>query len=149
MYDSILTSIKKLLGIAEDYHHFDTDLIMHINTVFMILHQMGVGPEEPFSIEDDTATWDDFLDGKNDLAAVKNYIALKVRLVFDPPTASAHMQAITEAIKEYEWRLYSAESSKNFDPDKIADLYGDLSDLRPSSNSARRREVVWSTEVMS
>lgn len=149
MYDSILTSIKKLLGIAEDYHHFDSDLLMHINTVFMILYQMGVGPKTPFSIEDDTATWNDFLEDKTDLAAVKNYIALKVRLAFDPPAASAHMQAITEAIKEYEWRLYSAESSENFDPDKIQELYGDMTDLRKTDDSRRRRTVEWNIEVTS
>ena len=127
MIESILISIKKLLGIDADYEHFDTDLIMHINTVFMILHQMGVGTAEPFSIEDEGATWDQFLEDKKDLQAVKTYIALKVKLVFDPPTSSAHLQAINDTIKELEWRLYSASSSDNFDPKKVEELYASMS----------------------
>jgi len=142
MYESILISIKKLLGIAEDYDHFDPDLIMHINTVFMILHQMGVGPKEaPFMIEDANATWDSFIGDAKDLQPVKTYIALKVRLVFDPPAASAHMQAITDTIKELEWRLYSAESSDNFDPDKIEEVYSDFSN--GTNNRIHRRTIIW------
>lgn len=115
MSESILTSIKKLLGIAEDYNFFDADIIMDINTVLMILHQMGVGPSTPMTIEDASKTWSDFLEDKNDIEAVKTYIALKVRLMFDPPQNSAHINAINENIKELEWRLYSAPSSKNFE----------------------------------
>lgn len=114
MSESILTSIKKLLGIAEEYEFFDADLLMDINSVLMILHQMGVGPKEPMMIEDASATWSDFFDGKTDINAVKTYIALKVRLMFDPPQNSGHVNAINEMIKELEWRLYSAESSENF-----------------------------------
>ena len=144
MYDSILTSIKKLLGIAEDYPHFDSDLIMHINTVFMILHQMGVGTAEPFSIEDDTATWQDFLEDKKDLAAVKNYIALKVRLTFDPPTSSSHLQAINDAISEYEWRLYSAESSGNFIPEE-----GEADGSSSTTSSTRSiRRIIFADEFI-
>ena len=148
MLESILISIKKLLGIDEDYHHFDSDLVMHINTVFMILHQMGVGTAEPFSIEDEDATWDDFLQDAKDLQAVKTYIALKVRLVFDPPTASAHLQAINDSIKELEWRLYSAESSNNFDPDKVEELYGGGSSIADAYHSSRhvRRAIIWKEE---
>lgn len=104
--DSILTSIKKLLGIEEDYEHFDQDIIMHINSVFMVLHQLGVGVNSYF-IEDKTATWNDFL-GENGIAnyqAVKSYIYLKVRLVFDPPTNSYTVEAINNQIKELEWRF--------------------------------------------
>ena len=145
MYESILISIKKLLGIAEDYDHFDPDLIMHINTVFMILHQMGVGPKEaPFMIEDKNAIWDDFIKDAKDLQPVKTYIVLKVRLVFDPPAASAHMQAITDTIKELEWRLYSAESSDNFDPDKIEEVYSDF----PNATTRRtRRTIIWKEDT--
>lgn len=141
MYESILISIKKLLGIAEDYDHFDPDLIMHINTVFMILHQMGVGPKEaPFMIEDEGAIWDDFIKDTKDLQPVKTYIALKVKLVFDPPTSSSHLQAINDTIKELEWRLYSAESSDNFDPDKIEEVYSDF----PNATTRRsRRTIIW------
>lgn len=103
--ESILTSIKKLLGIAEEYDHFDPDIIMHINSVFMILTQLGVGPEGGFYIEDDTATWSDFLEDPTRLQMVKSYIGLKVRLLFDPPSSSTHMNAINQAINEFEWRL--------------------------------------------
>lgn len=146
MYESILISIKKKLGIAEDYPFFDVDIIMDINTVFMILYQMGVGPKEaPFEIEDADATWADFLQDAKDLIAVKSYIALKVKLMFDPPVSSAHMQAIQENIKELEWRLYSAESSDNFDPSKIEDIYNDMSSLTPSSRS--RRTIIWTEDM--
>ena len=104
--ESILTSIKKLLGIAEEYTHFDPDIIMHINTVFMVLNQLGVGPEKCFVIEDDTSTWEDFLGRKNqNIEAVKTYMYLKVRIVFDPPASSTVMKAINDAISEYEVRL--------------------------------------------
>lgn len=106
MDESILTSIKKLLGIAEDYTNFDTDVIIHINTAFMNLNQLGVGPEEGFKIEDNLSNWSDFIedDGKQ-LEAVKTYIYLKVKLVFDPPLSGTVMEAMKETIKEHEWRL--------------------------------------------
>lgn len=103
--DSILTSIKKLLGITEEYTHFDVDLIMHINSVFMILNQLGVGPSEGFVIEDDTATWDDFIEEPTQLQAVKSYMYMKVKLLFDPPLSSAVMEAMNRTISEFEWRL--------------------------------------------
>lgn len=104
--DSILTSIKKLLGIAEECEDFDTDLIIHINSVFMILTQMGIGPKEGFSIEDDSATWDDFLLDSKNLDAVKTYVHLKVKLVFDPSASSVVTEAMNKMISELEWRLY-------------------------------------------
>ena len=79
--DSILTSVKKLLGLTEEYTAFDADLIMHINSVLMILRQMGVGPQEGFGISDATATWSEFCQGKEDIEAVKSYTALKVRML--------------------------------------------------------------------
>ena len=103
--ESILTSIKKLLGIVEEYDHFDADIIMHINSVFMVLTQLGVGPPEGFMIEDETATWNDFLQGATNLDAVKSYIHLKVKLLFDPPSNSAVIEAMNNMIKEFEWRL--------------------------------------------
>ena len=115
MSESILISIKKLLGIAPEYTHFDADILMHINTALMILHQMGVGPKEPMMIIDASAFWSDFFEDKADIAAVKTWIALKVRLLFDPPQNASHINAINENLKELEWRLYSASSSKNFD----------------------------------
>jgi hypothetical protein len=140
MSDSILTSVKKLLGITEDYTYFDADLIIDINSVFMILHQMGVGSKEIFSIADKTATWSDFLGDAGDIAAVKTYVALKVRLMFDPPTSAQHSNAINENIKELEWRLYSADSSENFIVEEgTAD--GDLSDSSYGTRSIKYR--IW------
>jgi hypothetical protein len=103
--DSILTSVKKMLGITEDYEHFDADLIMHINSVFMILTQLGVGPSEGFSIEDKSDTWDDFISTGSNLEAVKSYVYLKVKLLFDPPLSSAVMESMNRMISELEWRL--------------------------------------------
>lgn len=103
--ESILTSIKKLLGIAEEYEHFDQDIIMHINSVFMTLTQIGVGPSEGFVIEDETSVWTDFLADNTKLEAVKSYIYLKVRLLFDPPTSPSVIESYNRMITEYEWRL--------------------------------------------
>lgn len=103
--ESILTSIKKLLGISKEYEHFDDDIIMHINSVFLILTQLGVGPKEGFVIEDDTALWSDFLEDPTQLQAVKSYVYLKVQLLFDPPLSSAVLEAKNRLIAELEWRL--------------------------------------------
>ena len=111
MDSSILTTIKKLLGIEEAYTHFDSDIIVHINTVLMILRQMGVGPVEGFSIEDSTAIWSDFIAEIQNFESVKTYVYLKVKLIFDPPMSSAVMQAYKETIAELEGRLnMSAET---------------------------------------
>lgn len=103
--DSILTSVKKQLGIAEDYEHFDPDIIMHINSVFSILNQLGVGPPEGFSISDETSVWTDFIGDSLKLELVKTYVYLKIRLIFDPPTSSAVMDAFKQNIAELEWRI--------------------------------------------
>lgn len=113
--ESILTSIKKLLGIAEDYTHFDTDLIMHINSVFMILTQMGVGPPEGFVIEDDSEIWEDFISDALKLQAVKSYMFLKVKLLFDPPLSSAVIESMNRMISELEWRLNVEAESTQFE----------------------------------
>lgn len=106
--DSILTSIKKLLGIEESYTQFDTDIIIHINSVFSILTQLGVGPEEGFFIEDDSAEWTDFLPDSPKLNFVKSYVQLKVRLLFDPPDKGSLMDSMTRTISELEWRIQVA-----------------------------------------
>lgn len=110
--ESILTSIKKLLGIAEDYEHFDQDIIMHTNSVFTILTQLGVGPSEGFFIEDKNSKWSDFLPDASAmrLKMVTSYVYLRVRLLFDPPTGTV-LEAIKEQIKEFEWRLNVAAES--------------------------------------
>ena len=109
--ESILTSIKKLLGITEEYDQFDPDIIMHINSVFMILTQLGVGPAEGFSIEDDAAVWTDFIQDVKKLESVKTYIYLKVKLLFDPPLSSAVIDSTNRLINELEWRLNVAAES--------------------------------------
>ena len=109
--ESILTSIKKLLGITEEYDQFDPDIIMHINSVFMILTQLGVGPAEGFSIEDDTAVWTDFIQDIKKLESVKTYIYLKVKLAFDPPRGSAVIESMNRLMNELEWRLKVAAES--------------------------------------
>lgn len=112
--ESILNSIKKLLGIEEDYEHFDQDIIMHINSVFMILTQLGVGPPEGFGINDDTTNWDEFLLPGQNLEAVKSYVYLRVRLLFDPPSSSSVVESMNRMISEYEWRLnVEVESAKS------------------------------------
>lgn len=110
---SILISIKKLLGVDEDYTQFDPDIIIHINTVFMTLKQLGVGPTQGFKIADNTAEWEDFITDRIDLEGLKTYIYLKVRLVFDPPQSSYLIENIKEQIKELEWRLnFQVESTE-------------------------------------
>ena len=103
--DSILTSVKKMLGPEEDYEHFDPDIIMHINSVFMILNQLGVGPKAMFHIEDKEAIWSDFMPEGEMLELVKSYMYLRVRMLFDPPQSSALMEVMNNQIKEFEWRL--------------------------------------------
>lgn len=105
MATSILTSIKKLLGPTEDDTSFDVDIIMHINSAFFRLNQLGVGPATGFFITDNTKTWEDFLESRTDLEAVKTYVYQKVRLVFDPPQSSFLVEAIKDAIKEFEWTI--------------------------------------------
>lgn len=112
MNESILTSIKKNIGIEENYTHFDLDLITHINSVFSILTQMGVGPESGFQISGSSETWGQFMDSENEcLIMVKSYVYLKVRLIFDPPISSSVMEAINRQISEMEWRLFVASDN--------------------------------------
>ena len=113
MDSSILTSIKKLLGIAEEDTSFDQDIIMHINTVFAILSQLGVGPANGFSIEDEGAIWSDYLGNVTNLELVKSYIYMKVRSMFDPPTSSILADAMNKNISELEWRINTTVDPKN------------------------------------
>lgn len=110
--ESILDSIKKLLGPSVVQTHFDTDIIMHINTVLMILDQVVEGLEQGFSISDSTALWSDYLPN-NRIEGVKTYVYLKVKLIFDPPTSSALIDVINQTLKELEWRLSIAEVNNN------------------------------------
>lgn len=105
MNESILTSTKKVLGITEECTSFDTDLILHINSVLGILTQMGVGPEDGFSIQSKDETWSDFIDNTG-LEMVKSYVCLKTRLLFDPPSSSAVLESTNKMIAELEWRIH-------------------------------------------
>lgn len=111
--DSILTSVKKMLGIAEEYEHFDADLIMHINSVFSILTQLGVGPIKGFMIEDKNTVWKDFISDEAKLMLVKSYMSLKVRLLFDPPFSSAMLECYKKQIDEFEFRLNVAAENED------------------------------------
>lgn len=110
--DSILTSVKSSLGIAEDYTYFDQQVIMHTNSVFMILQQLGLGDKEnPFTITGKTESWDDFLTALDigskalSLTLIQSYMYLRVRLLFDPPTNSFLVENMKQQIQEFEWRL--------------------------------------------
>lgn len=120
MSDSILTSTKKILGLAEDYTVFDLDVMTFINSAFGTLNQLGIGPEEGFMIEDKTTTWDAFLGDNLHLNAVRQYVYLKVRLLFDPPDTSYLLAAFEKQILEHEWRLNVVRERDAWtDPDPI------------------------------
>lgn len=136
MTNSIFLTIKKMLGIAEEYHAFDLDIIVNINSVFLSLNQLGVGPIDPFQINGEEETWDDF-QGENLIPGVQTYVYLKTRLVFDPPTNSFLVDNIQKQIAELEWRMNvqsetptSSTDSGGSDPDppsrepEIVDSFG-------------------------
>jgi len=106
MDDSILTSIKAMLGIDEADESFDTDIIININSILMDLNLLGIGPSAGFEISDKTTTWNDFI-GVVDvsLSAVKTYIYMKIKLVFDPPSTAAKISAMERQISEYGWKI--------------------------------------------
>lgn len=115
---SILGSVKKVLGIDSADTDFDVDIVMHINSAFATLQQLGVGPVEGFMIEDATPTWDLFLGTDPRLNNVKTYTYLRVRFVFDPPQTSFHLEAMKEQIREYEWRINAYREETGWvDPD--------------------------------
>ena len=103
--DSILTTIKKLLGITEECEDFDADIIVHINTAIARLRTLGVGPIEGYQITDETSTWTDYLKGDIKLNDVKQYIYIKVKMVFDPPTSASVITALKETLSELEFAV--------------------------------------------
>lgn len=105
MTDSILVSIKKMLGLDDEYTPFDTDVLVHINAAFMTLCQMGIGPKEGFSVTDYDQTWSDFLTNKVMLGGVKTWVYLQVKMLFDPPTNSFVMDAYKTQAEQILWRL--------------------------------------------
>lgn len=113
----ILTSIKKLLGIEESYTHFDPDITLHINSVFFILNDLGVGPKDGFIVDEDSE-WTDFLTEGIRLELVKSYVYLKVKLIFDPPLSSAMIDAMKRQVDEFEWRILVAVDPKLVIPEE-------------------------------
>lgn len=113
MSDSILTSTKKALDVPEDYTVFDGNIIMHINSVFSTLNQLGIGPVEGFEIEDDSPTWTQYLLGNARLNCVKSYMYLRVRYLFDPPATSFVLAAMKEQMNELEWRISSERETRS------------------------------------
>lgn len=105
MDESILNTIKKLLGMTPEYTAYDTDIIVAINSTFNVLYQLGVGPEQPFSIEDKYAIWSQYTEDRKTIEMVKTYIYMKVKLIFDPPLNSSVLESYKQMVSEYEWRL--------------------------------------------
>lgn len=103
--DSILLTIKKMLGMEMDYCAFDTDIIVFINSAMMTLQQLGVGPERGFVVTGLNEMWSDFIPSDTMLEGVKSYIFLCVKMVFDPPTSSFVMESMKAQKEELEWRL--------------------------------------------
>jgi hypothetical protein len=112
---SILTSTKKVLGIAEDYTAFDVDILMHINSVFSTLQQLAVGPAEGYTIEDASATWQDYIGVDPRYHAVRSYVFLRVRLLFDPPGTSYLIDSLRKQAEQMEWRLNVAAEELEYD----------------------------------
>ena len=113
--DSILASVKKMLGLDEDYTPFDMEIMMDINGAIMKLGQLGVGPKTGYTVTDYTQTWVDFLGDDKLLSAVPQYIYMQVKMVFDPPTNSHVMTSMQQQVEELGWRLnVQAESQETF-----------------------------------
>lgn len=123
--DSILTTIKKMLGIPEEFTQYDLDIIIQINSAFSILRQLGVGPEAGFRIEDKGDYWEDFIDDDESIEMFKTYVFQRVRLAFDPPATSFAIDAIKESIKELEWRLCSEMDERAWEEDEAAEKDGE------------------------
>jgi hypothetical protein len=146
MEKSILTSTKKILGIAEDYVVFDLDVITHINSAFSTLTQLGVGPAAGFMIEDATATWEEFIQPVDlQYNSVKSYVFLRVRQLFDPPSTSYLISAVERQIQELEWRLnVHREETGWVDPDPpvfIEDIYEGTIEVSHGKRKFTRRKA--------
>jgi len=110
--NSILDTTKKVLGLDSEAKMFDEDILMHINSVFSQLHQLGVGPEDGFEISDTSTLWSAYLGDNKKVNLVKTYMYLKVRMFWDPPTTSFAITAVNDQIKELEWRINVAVDTK-------------------------------------
>ena len=117
--NSILDSTKKAIGLGAEYDVFDPDIIMHINTAFSTLSQLGVGPEDGFQIVDDQTTWNEYTMADKERNMVKSYVYLRVRLLFDPPETSYLINAFNEQVKELEWRLNVHEEGEKWASQRV------------------------------
>ena len=106
MEESILKTIKQLIGCPDDFEQFDLDLMIHINSAFATLTHLGVGPKEGYRITGADNVWREFEDDAQKLSLIKDYVYIKTRLLFDPPTSGSLMDSLKEQLKEMEWRLY-------------------------------------------
>lgn len=143
--ESILDSIKKVLGIDSDYTEFDIDVIMHINTAFGSLQQLGVGPITGFAISDSTLLWSDYSSAMVLLAPVKSYIYLTVRLIFDPPATSFAIAAMEKQVAELEWRLNSMAETLIRQPSDptVGSYWWDLTGLSDFPKNAADGDLGW------
>lgn len=113
MEESILRSVAKIIGITDDYTVFDRDLIMHINTMLSVLYQLGAITTSNYTITDDTTTWGDVLRSRDLVSPAQTYVALRVRLIFDPPSSSSAAQSFKETADELAWRLTVTDDELN------------------------------------
>lgn len=140
--DSILLTVKKMLGIAEEYVAFDIDLIVNINSVFLTLNQLGVGPESPYHITGSKETWQSFLDDQREnLAGVETYVYLKTRLLFDPPTNSFLVDAMQKQCDELEWRLNVQMEGGKSNGDILDGTNGESGSCPCDDDAGRAREL--------
>lgn len=121
MEESILKSIKKLLGILNDDTSFDIDILMHLNTVLAILKQIGLITTDTLVIEDDVPRWRDLLGDTNEFALIRSYVYTKVRLLFDPPTSSFGLASMQEQANMLEWRIYTLLDQPFVEPVVLTD----------------------------
>ena len=110
--ESILDSIKKLIGIEDTETYFDSDIVTGVNSAFSSLNQIGIGPDDGFSISDNTKVWNNYLTNVRTLELVKSYVHLKTKLLFDPPSSSSIVDIINKEISEFEWRLNIIKTTK-------------------------------------
>lgn len=112
--DSILNSVKSYLGLLGTDSAFDSDVLMAINAVMVVLNQLGVGPSVPFVVDDESSTWTDLL-GEDSVGGIREYVCMRVKLLFDPPTNTYVVQALNDQIDEFEWRIIAEVDKKAYE----------------------------------
>ena len=111
--DDIITDVKQMLGASIYDNSFDVNIVIAINSALAVLSDIGISEADNVCLEiGDTATWDDLLQGRTDIEYIKSYIYLKVKMLFDPPSSSALLDAYNRQIAEFEWRLNTKQSAK-------------------------------------